>query len=150
MRREWNEARRSVRTAGDFAQAMRIGIQNDLAAARIGDWVAEFRKALPETSFYIELDYSTQMSTDVLASELDLAVLFTPRHLPDLHYETVGEIAYRMVSTHATRRAEVVPQRYIFANYSPAFDKAHRQLLQDLQEAPVASGQNAAVCPLAL
>lgn len=148
MRREWNEARRSVRRSGDFAQLLRIGIQNDLAASHIGDWVSEFRRALPASSLYIELDYSIQMSADVLAGELDLAILFTPRHLPDLHYETVGEIAYRMVSTHATRLAEVDPQRYIFTNYSPAFDKAHRQVVQDFPDAPVASGQNAAVCGL--
>ena len=148
VRREWNEARRSVSSAGDFGQSMRIGIQNDLATAQIGDWVAEFRKALPQTAFYIELDYSNQMAADVLAGELDLAVLFTPKHIPDLHYETVGEIAYRMVSTHAARRAEIDPERYIFANYSTAFDKAHRQLLQDFPAAPIASGQNAAVCGL--
>ncbi|WP_193369648.1 LysR family transcriptional regulator [Pelagibius marinus] len=148
MRREWNEARRAVKRSGDFAQLLRIGIQNDLAASHIGDWVSEFRKALPETSFYIELDYSIQMSADVLAGELDLAVLFTPRHLPDLHYESVGEIAYRMVSTQAARLAEVDRERYIFANYSPAFDRAHRQVVQDFPDAPVASGQSAAVCGL--
>ncbi len=148
MRREWNEARRAVKRSGDFARLLRIGIQFDLAASHIGDWVSEFREALPETSFYIELDYSIQMSADVLAGELDLAVLFTPRHLPDLHYESVGEIAYRMVSTHAARLAEVDPQSYIFANYSPAFDRAHRQVVQDFPDAPVASGQSAAVCGL--
>lgn len=145
MRREWNEARRTVRSVGNFARAMRIGIQMDLAATHIGDWFLAFRKALPETAFYIELDYSVQMSTDVLSGEKDLAFLFTPGLIPDLHYEPVGEIAYRMVSTHAMRLAEVTAARYIFANYSPAFDKAHRRLLPDFAEVAIASGQNAAV-----
>jgi LysR family transcriptional regulator, flagellar master operon regulator len=148
MRREWNEARRTVQTAGAFAQSLRVGMQNDLAANHIGDWLSEFRKALPEAAFYIELDYSTQMSSDLLVGELDLAVLFTPRHIPDLHYESVGEIVYRMVSTHADRLADVDPRRYIFANYSPAFDMAHRQVLQGAGDASIASGQNAAVCGL--
>lgn len=148
MRREWNEARRAVKRSGDFARLLRIGIQFDLAASHIGDWVSEFREALPETAFYVELDYSIQMCADVLAGELDLAILFTPRHLPDLHYETVGEIAYRMVSTQAARLAEVDRERYIFANYSPAFDKAHRQVIEGFPDAPLASGQNAAVCGL--
>lgn len=153
MRREWNEARRSVGSLGNFERSLRIGIQPDLAAAQLGRWVSEFRRALPATAIYVELDYSQQMSSDVLAGELDLAVLFTPKHLPDLRYESVGEVSYRMVSTHAKRFAEVEPARYVFANYSPAFDKAHRQLLQGrlpagFGEAPTASGQNAAVCDL--
>ncbi|GAB4230648.1 MAG: LysR family transcriptional regulator [Kiloniellaceae bacterium] len=154
LRREWNEARRAVRNVGAFDRALRIGIQMDLAAtqagpgAPIGAWVSEFREVLPETSFYVELDYSQQMCLDVLSGEMDFAVLFSPRHLPDLHYEPVGAVTYRMVSTHAGRRDEVVPERYIFANYCPAFDKAHRRLLPGFGGAPIASGQNAAVCGL--
>ena len=48
----------------------------------------------------------------------------------------------------AARRADVDPRRYIFANYSPAFDKIHRQMLEGFAESPIASGQNAAVCGL--
>jgi DNA-binding transcriptional LysR family regulator len=66
-------------------------MQNDLAASHIGEWVSQFAQALPDTAFYVELDYSAQMSQDLLVGELDLAVLFTPRHLPDLHFEMVAE-----------------------------------------------------------
>lgn len=148
MRREWNEARRTVKSVGNLTEAMGIGIQTDLAASHIGDWFLEFRRALPDTAFYIELDYSAQMSAEVLSGVKDLAILFTPGLAPDLHYEAVGEIAYRMVSTHATRLSEVTAERYIFANYSPAFDKAHRRLLPDFTGSAIASGQNAAVCGL--
>lgn len=148
MRREWNEAKRTVRSVGKLTQAMRIGIQTDLAAAHIGNWFLEFRRALPETAFYIELDYSMQMSAEILSGEKDLAILFTPGLAPDLHYEAVGQISYRLVSSHAKHLSEVTPQRYIFANYSPAFDKAHRRLLPDFTGSAIASGQNAAVCGL--
>lgn len=148
LRHEWNEARRSVQGAGDFARTMRIGMQNDLAAFHAGDWIAEFRKALPQTSIYLEPDYSTQICADLLSGELDLALLFTPKRLPDLYYETVGEIRYRLVSTHASRRADVDVRRYVFGNYSPAFDRVHRQLLPGAANAAIASGQNATVCNL--
>ncbi|MFZ2102595.1 MAG: LysR family transcriptional regulator [Oricola sp.] len=148
LRHEYNLARRAVRSAGRFAESMRIGIQHDLAATHIGDWISQFRKVLPQTAFYVELDYSNQMCSDLLTGDLDLGVLFTPRNLPDLHHESLGEIAYRMISTDATRLADVTPERYILANYSPAFDKTHRQMLWNLSSAPLASGQNAAVCRL--
>src|SRR5690606_19007818 len=122
--------------------------QHDLAATRIGEWVSEFRQALPQTSFYVELDFSTQMSSDLLSGDLDLAVLFTPRNVPDLHYEMVGEVIYRMVSTHAETMGDIDPARYIHANYSPAFARSLRQFIPDTGEAAIASGQNIAVCGL--
>ena len=148
MRHEWNEARRAVAASSNPQRSLRIGMQNDLAASHIGEWVSQFRKALPDTAFYVELDYSTQMSQDLLVGELDLAVLFTPRHLPDLHFEMVGEVAYRMVSTDASLLSQIVRERYILANYSPSFIKAHQRLLPQLANAPIASGQNAAICGL--
>lgn len=148
LRHEWNEARRDVQTTGDTTRQMRIGIQHDLSAAHIGDWVSEFRKSFPATAFYMEVDYSNQMSADVLAGELDLAVLFTLRQIPDLHYENVGEIRYRMVSTHAARLRDVNLDRYILGNYAPAFNKTLRSLYRELADAAVASGQNTAVCSL--
>lgn len=148
LRQQWNEARRAVTSAGNFAQSMRIGMQHDLAASHIGEWVSEFRRILPDTSFYIELDYSNQMSADLMSGELDLAILFTPKHMPDLHYELIGEISYRMISSDVSQISAIDPQSYIFTNYSPAFDKAHRQVVAALSEAPLASGQNITVCGL--
>lgn len=145
LRHEWVQASRAVRRVHDFDQALRIGIQHDLAAAQIGDWVSEFRAIQANTYFYVELDYSIQMNADLLAGELDLAVLFTPGHLPDIHYDRVGEVSYCMISDSADRLAEVRPERYIFANYSPAFDRLHRQLTGTLVDAPLASGQNLVV-----
>jgi DNA-binding transcriptional LysR family regulator len=146
--RGWEEARRAARGAGPVALTVRVGIQHDLAGARLGDWLAAFRRALPDAGFYIELDYSVQMCADVAAGRLDFAVLFTPHPDPDLHTETVGELRYRMVSTEAARLAQVDPARYILGNYAPAFAAAHDVALPQLAEATLASGQNAAVAGL--
>ncbi len=148
LRHEWNEARRAVADAGVFDRALRIGIQADLAANHIGEWVLDIRTALPEASIYVEVDYSNQMGADVLAGDLDLAVMFTPRHMTDVSYESAGEISYAMISTEAAHIGDVSVDRYIRANYSAAFDKAHRDLLPGLSAAPVASGLNTAICGL--
>jgi len=148
LRHQWNEARRSVQNTGNYAQSMRIGMQHDLASSHIADWVTGFRKILPDTAFYIELDFSNQMSIDLLAGEIDLSIMFTPKNLPDLHHELVGELAYRMISSKVERIADIEPQNYIFANYSPAFNKVHQQVVAKLAEAPLSSGQNITVCGL--
>lgn len=145
LRHAWREAQRSVGPSGIAAFTLRVGIQSDLASGHIGEWVSEFRRALPETAFYIEPDYSNQMCTDLSTGALDFAVLYSPRALPDLHFTSIGSITYRLVSSLGERRADISPERYIRANYAPAFQVAHDHLLPDFTEAPVATGQNATV-----
>ena len=74
----------------------------------IDETVAEFRAALPETAFYIEPDYSNQMCADLLTGILDFAVMFAPKPHPDLHFESVGDVAYHMVSADTDRLAQTL------------------------------------------
>lgn len=148
LRHEWNEARRRIQIPLGAAQLLRLGIQNDLAAVYLGDWMAEFRAALPETAFYIEPDYSNQMCADLLTGILDFAVMFSPKPHPDLHFESVGEVTYRMVSTQTARLAEVRPESFVFAHFSPAFEEMHRQMTPELAVSPVSVGQSGSVVSL--
>ncbi|MBE2274896.1 MAG: LysR family transcriptional regulator [Rhodobacteraceae bacterium] len=150
LRHEWNEARRRIAVPTGAAHLVRLGIQNDLAAIHLGAWVAEFRRQFPETALYIEPDYSNQMCADLLTGILDFAVMFSPKPHPDLHFASVGEVIYRMVSTEAGTLAEVVPERFVFAHFSSAFEEMHRQITPELAAAPVSVGQSASVASLLL
>jgi DNA-binding transcriptional LysR family regulator len=148
LRHEWNEARRRIQVPQSAAQLLRLGIQNDLSAVYLGDWVAGFRRAMPATAFYIEPDYSNQMCADLLAGTLDFAVMFSPKPHPDLHFDSLGDVAYHMLSTEGTTLAEVRPERFVFAHFSPAFEEMHRQLTPDLAASPISVGQSGAVVSL--
>jgi DNA-binding transcriptional LysR family regulator len=148
LRHEWNEARRRIQIPQGAAQLLRLGIQNDLAALYLGDWVAEFRAALPETAFYIEPDYSNQMCADLLTGILDFAVMFSPKPHPDLHFESVGDVTYRMISTESPVLAEIRPDRFVFAHFSSAFEEMHRQMTPDLAASPISVGQSGSVVSL--
>ena len=148
LRRAWAETLRAMRPTGNAAVSLRLGLQHDLAVAHIGDWVSEFRRALPQAAFYIELDFSIQVCADLVTGVQDLGVIFTPRALPDLHFENVGSLRYRLISTETDRRAGLRAETHIRAEYSPAFDSIVRETLPDLVETPIATGQNAAVAGL--
>lgn len=148
LRAEWAAAQRAAGGAGDKALVVRLGIQHDLVGAGLADWMAGFRSHLPDTGFHVEIDYSNQMCTDLIGGALDFAVVFTPRAHPDLHFETLGEMRYRMVSTEAETLAAVNPARYVFGNYAPALAVAHRAALPHLSEASLTCGQSAAVAGL--
>jgi hypothetical protein len=81
----------------------------------------------------------------VLGGQLDIAIHYTPKPHPDLHFETLGAVVYRMVSTEAGEVAAVRPESYILANYAPAFNATHEALLPQLSLGAVSSGQNAVV-----
>lgn len=148
LRHEWRETLRQIQ-AGD-RPVIRLGVQNDLASAHIGEVVAGFRKGLPQAAFYVEPDYSNQMSMDVLTGNLDFALLYSPKPHPDLHFASIGSIAYRMVSSDVATRADVTEDRYIATHFSAAFDVAHRQLLPELAHTTLSVGQSATVEQLLL
>jgi DNA-binding transcriptional LysR family regulator len=148
LRHEWNEARRRIAQPERAEHLVRLGIQNDLAAQHIGEWMADFRRAFPDTAFYVEPDYSNQMCADVLTGTLDFAVIYTPKAHPDLAFAQVGEVVYRMVSDRSDRRADVDPESFVFAHFSPAFEAMHRAVTPELAAAPVSVGQSATVASL--
>ena len=148
LRHEWNEARRRIQQPGSSADLVRLAIQNDLAAQHIGDWMADFRRAFAQTAFYIEPDYSNQMCADLLTGTQDFGVMFSPKPHPDLHFESVGEVPYRMVSSETDMLEHVRPQSFVFAHFSPAFEAMHRATTPHLTASPISVGQSATVAAL--
>ena len=121
-----------MRGAGQAALTLRIGIQHDLLGDRAAGWVRALQAAVPEAGLYVEADYSTQMCADVLSGQLDLAIHYTPKPHPDLHFESLGEVGYVMVSTEVAVLERIRPETYIRANYAPAFAATHTELLPAL------------------
>ncbi|AYD03875.1 LysR family transcriptional regulator [Neorhizobium sp. NCHU2750] len=150
LQQNWHEALRAVEAAGSYEQSMRIGMQHDVAEVIGAEFLKALRREMPGTSFYLEADYSNQMNRDLGAGDLDLAVLYTPHHLPDLHYERIADLSYMLVSTKTHSLEEILPDDYIYANYSPAFDRAHRMAMAHLTAAPLTTGRNMMVRDLLL
>ncbi|MGL4405139.1 MAG: LysR family transcriptional regulator [Notoacmeibacter sp.] len=148
MNREWNAAKRATQISANSALAMRIGIQTDLAASHIGEWVSQIRREFPDAALNIELDYSSQMCTDILAGDMDCAVLFTPRQALDLHFEEIGATHYRLVSSYCQTIEDLRSNQFHNANYAPVFARAQREVLPEGLVGPVTIGQNIAVCGL--
>jgi DNA-binding transcriptional LysR family regulator len=148
LRLSWAEATAAVRQEGAVAMTLRLSLQHDLAGARTAAWVDCFRNVFPEARIYVEADYSEQMCADVMSGQRDVAMIYTPRPHPDLHFESVGEVRYRMVSDRARSTDDVTPETYVLTEYSPAFSRTHAALHPGLHEAPVSSGQIATVTAL--
>jgi DNA-binding transcriptional LysR family regulator len=121
MRLAWRAGVQDAHGAGSAARTARIGIQHDLLGDSVAGWVTVLQGAMPQTALYVEADYSAQMCSDVASGASDLAILYTPKPHPDLHFETLGEIAYVMVSTEAEDIADVRAETYISPISRPPF-----------------------------
>jgi LysR family transcriptional regulator, flagellar master operon regulator len=148
LRRDWVMALRAMRVPATEALTVQLGIQSDLAAEYLGDWIAAIRAALPQAAFYIEPDYSTQMCADLITGQQDFAILFSPKMHPDLHFASLGDVRYQMIASHPARIADLTPETYISAQFSPAFTATHRDLFPELCDAPLSVGQSHAVVSL--
>jgi DNA-binding transcriptional LysR family regulator len=148
LRHNWQTALNATKDVALGGVTMRIGLQHDLVGMGIRDLIADLRQTFPDTAFLLESDYSTQMCNDLVSGSQDIAVLYSPKLLPDLHFEPLGEVRYVMVSTVAATVSEIVPDSYILGNYAPAFSQMHAALFPQLSQVPLSIGQNAGMVAL--
>ncbi|PUB17577.1 LysR family transcriptional regulator [Yoonia sediminilitoris] len=148
LRHSWNTALQATRNSGPSGVSMRIGLQHDLVGLGFDRLIADCRAAMPDTAFYFEGDYSSQMCADLARGTQDLAVLYSPQTHPDIFCEAVAETHYVMVSTRFQNRTEIAPDSYILGNFAPAFALTHATLLPELSAVPLSVGQNAAMLDL--
>ena len=148
LRHDWVTALNATRDTAMAGMTMRIGLQHDVVGLVISELIGKFRGVLPDTAFLFEADYSTQMCADLVSGAQDLAVLYSPRSLPDLYFEKLGEVGYVMVSTDSDTREAIEKEKYILGNFSPAFAHTHAALLPELTHVSLSIGQNAAMVDL--
>ena len=145
LKLHWVDARREIQTIGIFDQFMRGGLASQMYERLLVGWLEWIRQMLPNLAVYVEIDYSDQMIHDVMQGSLDLAVLYSPRHLPDMHYEEIAEERYLMVSTRDVALKEIDKADYIKAFHSIPFSLAHKQLLPELEDVSVTVGNIGAI-----
>lgn len=148
LQQEWTAAQRAVAAGSDKGRSLRLGIQQDLSGPLLGELVREIRGFLPESQLYIELDYSGQMCADLVTGALDFALIYTPQPHPDIHFHSVGEIPYHMVARGHRHFGELRAGDMIFGQFSPAFARAHRDLLPELSDTILSVGMSGGMLAL--
>lgn len=148
LRHNWVTALNATRDSAIAGVTMRVGLQHDLVGIAVDRLISALREELPHTAFFFEADYSGQMCSDLMNGSQDVAVLYTPKMQPDLHFENLGVVSYLMVSTKGARLTDIDADSYILANYAPAFAANHAALLPQLSQVSLSIGQNAAMVDL--
>jgi DNA-binding transcriptional LysR family regulator len=128
----WSQARHDVRAFNRFEGTLRVAAQVGMTRSILPGWVETLFQVLPESSIHVESDYSPQMISDLSLGNLDIAVVYAPRYLPEISYDPLMVEEYVMVSTSARILSEVNPDTYIRPCYTVALEKAHAVALPAL------------------
>jgi hypothetical protein len=80
------------------------------------------------------------MISDLSLGNLDIAVVYAPRYLPEITYDQLMVEEYVMVSTIARRLCDVSPDSYIRPGYTVALEKAHAEALPNLTACRLSMG----------
>jgi DNA-binding transcriptional LysR family regulator len=129
IKASWGLARQELGTVDRFDGALRIAAQVSFMQSLLADWAGRIRESMPRIALHAEADYSPQMISDISFGNLDIGVMYAPRFLPEIQFEQIFEQRLVLVATRASRLADVNRETYVRADYTPAFERAHAELL---------------------
>jgi LysR family transcriptional regulator, flagellar master operon regulator len=136
----WTRAMRDVSEAEGFEASLYISAQLSLVSSVFYDLIEAFDQRMPKLFLKLEADYSAQIMRDLSAGEIDIGILFSPSWSPDLYIEPLSAFSFRMVSTQTDVMEHVGKDGYIYASYSPLFERFHRDLLPGLRQGAMTVG----------
>jgi LysR family transcriptional regulator, flagellar master operon regulator len=139
----WSQARHDVRAYNRFEGTLRVAAQVGMTRSVLPGWVETLCQVLPQSSIHVESDYSNQMVSDLSMGNLDIAVLYAPRYLPEIAYDHLMVEEYVMVSTTARTMSEVNLETYIRPGYTAVLEKSHSEALPDLAICRLSMGSEA-------
>lgn len=131
---------RDVSEAEGFEASLYISAQISLVSSVFFDLIEAFDERMPSLFLKLEADYSGQIMRDLSAGEIDIGILFSPSWSPDLYIEPLSAFSFRMVSTQTDQMEYVGKDGYIYASYSPLFERFHRDLLPGLTRGAMTVG----------
>lgn len=140
LRLGWNLALQDVGMPAGYRDRLRVAMQVSLWDKLVDAWVAQLRRALPDTAVHVESDYSKPMIDEIVFGNLDVAVIYSPEYRPGLTVDRMFEESYAMIATRPLAIDELAPSEYVFVDASPWFSMRHAELLPRLQHAPLSMG----------
>lgn len=134
LKSAWTFARQDTGATEKFDGTLRIAAQFSLMRTVLLDWAADLHQSGGRISLHIEADYSAQIVSDLANGNLDIGVLFAPRHNPDIRLEEIGQLRFVMVSTQPRFIGEIEADQYILPGYTSYFSRRHAELLPHLSQ----------------
>ena len=140
MLRAWEQAQQSIKLSSGYKSVYRVCVQINLWEQLISSWIPWIKEKDPNAILELESDFSGVMMNQLSNGLLDIGVMYTPRKVQGLAIEQLFEEDLVMVSTLASKLAEVDYESYVLVNWGRAFMHMHSQVFTELNSPTISVG----------
>ncbi|MGD8642601.1 MAG: LysR family transcriptional regulator [Gammaproteobacteria bacterium] len=128
------QARHDIGLPSRYHSTIRIGGRIALWEGLLPQWVGKIRGALPDTAIRSEIGFEEDLMRHLIDGTLDIGLMYTPTHSPELAIEHLFDETLIFVST---RPDDLAPgDDYIYIEWGPGFYAQHSQNYPDLEKPP--------------
>jgi LysR family transcriptional regulator, flagellar master operon regulator len=128
------QARHDLGLPGRYRATIRIGARIALWDGFLPRWAAWLRRAEPDVAVQSEIGFEEDLMRRMQQGTLDIALMYTPTHAPELVVEHLFDETLVMVSTRPDTRWP--GEDYIQVDWGPGFAAWQREHWPDLGRPP--------------
>ena len=128
------QARHDIGLPRRYRATIRIGGRIALWEGLLPQWVGRMRAVAPDIAIRSEIGFEEDLMRHLIEGTLDVGLMYTPSHSPELIVEHLFDEMLVLVSS---RRNDVMPgEDYIYVEWGPGFYAQHAQDYPDLERPP--------------
>jgi len=125
------QARHDIGLPSRFRATVRIGGRIALWDDLLPRWVGQLRRAMPDVAVRSEIGFEEDLMRRLTEGTLDIGLMYTPSHAPDLVVEQLFEETLVLVSSRPD--GDWPGDDYVYVEWGPGFYAKHREAFPDLQ-----------------
>lgn len=125
------QARHDIGLPSRYRATIRIGGRIALWEGLLPQWVGRMRAVAPDIAIRSEIGFEDDLMRHLIENTLDIGLMYTPTHNPELVVEHLFNETLVLVSS---RKDEVKPgDDYIYVEWGPGFYAQHARHYPDLE-----------------
>ncbi|MGH6635229.1 MAG: LysR family transcriptional regulator [Gammaproteobacteria bacterium] len=129
----WNRARHEIALADEGAGELVIAGLPSLCDFLLRDWLRRAYRHLSELSLSVEVYEPEELLRRLADGTVDVALVFDPPRLYEVHLERIATIPMLMVSTRlGVNAVEAIARGYIMVDWGDSFRVTHAKLFPSL------------------
>ena len=128
------QARHEIGLPSRYRATIRIGGRIALWEGLLPQWVGRMRRVAPDIAIHSEIGFEEDLMRHLIEGTLDIGLMYTPSHSPELVVEHLFDEVLVLVST---RLDDTQPgEDYVYVEWGPGFYAQHAQSYPDLERPP--------------
>lgn len=128
--RTFEQARQDVGLPKHFRARITIGARIGLWDGMLLDWFGQMQCDHPDVSFRAEISFEPEIMQGLVEGRLDLGIMYTPQHRPNL--ELARLFTEHLVMVSSEPGGGMRPEHYVHVDWGPEFDARLAASLADL------------------